>query len=336
MINFQLHYMKYKGETQKAREKFLQQKQLSQKEMEIIEKDFRGRDYSYYESMQGKDSAYYESMNDNEIFLPERYSADATYHRISKSIQPGISRLSFIKYAAAVVLLISVTFGVYLFNKPVENVIVSTSYGERKQVDLPDGSVVILNSLSSVTYPENINKGRTRKIELHGEAYFDVAKDTQRTFIVKASEIEIKVLGTKFNISAYENDENIITDLYEGAVSVSPAGGNSLQLKPGEQAVYNRKADHLGVTAINDKNKSEWINGSIYFENIPLKNIFKILEREKNITFHILDGVDKELKLTAKFSNNESVDEILEQLSLPGRFTFEKKENIYIINKQKH
>ena len=328
--------MKYNSITQKAREKFLQQKQLSQKELEIIEKDFRGKDYSYYESIQGTDSAYTESTNDNEIFIPERYSADATYSKISQSIQPGVSRLYFIKYAATIALLIAITFGVYQFNKPAENMIVSTSYGKRKQVDLPDGSIVILNSLSSVSYPKNIHKNLTREIELRGEAYFDVAKDEQRAFVVKASEIKIKVLGTKFNVSAYENDENITTNLYEGAVSLSFGAGNDLQLKPGDQAVYNKKNDSVEISASEDKNNSAWINGSMYFENIPLKNIFKILEREMNIFFRISDEVDKELKLTAKFNNNESVDEILEHLSLPGRFTFEKKENVYIINKLKH
>ena len=325
--------MKYNNATQKARNKFLQQKQLSRKEQDILEKDFLGKDYAYYESIQDKE---YESENDTEFFLPEQYSADTTYRKIAQFIQPGISRMSFIKYAAAITLLIAMTFGVYQFNKPAENVIVSTSFGERKQIDLPDGSVVILNSLSSVSYPGNIHNGKTRKIELHGEAYFDVAKDEQREFVVNASEIEIKVLGTKFNISSYENDDNITTDLYEGAILLSHGANNSLQLKPGEQAVYNRKSDIIEVLAINDKNNSTWTEGSIYFENIPLKNIFKILEREKNIVFRIADDVDKELKLTAKFNNNETVDEILEHLSLPGRFTFEKKGNEYIINKLKH
>ena len=315
--------MKYKGDIQKTREKFLQQKTLSQQEKEVIEKDFKGKDY-----------AYYESIKDTEAFLPEQYSADATYRRIRKSIEPGVSRLSFIRYAAAVTVLIAVSFGVYLFSKPVENMLVSTSYGEKKQIDLPDGSTVILNSLSSVSYSKDMHKNRTRKIELSGEAYFDVAKDTQRQFIVKASEVEITVLGTKFNISAYENDENIITDLYEGAVAISAGGaGDSQKLKPSEQAIYNKKSEKIDILPSKDNN-SAWVAGSIHFENIPLKNIFKILEREKNIEFHISDKIDKELKLTAKFNNNESVEEILEHLSMPGEFTFEKKDNIYIINKR--
>ena len=325
--------MKYQSATQKARKKYLLQKQLSQKELDIIEKDYLSKDYLYYESIREKDYKY---ENGTEFFLPEQYSADATYRKIRQSIQPGISRLSFIKYAASIALLITVTFGVYHFNKPVENVIVSTSFGERKQISLPDGSVVILNSLSSVSYPENIHKSRTREIKLRGEAYFDVTKDERRKFVVNASEIDIKVLGTKFNISAYENNEIITTDLYEGAVSISHGANNSLRLKPGEQAIFHKKSNRVEVSTITDKNNIAWTDGSIFFENIPLKNIYKILEREKNLVFRIADDVDIELKLTAKFVNNESIDEILEHLSQPGGFTFEKKDNVYIIKKRKH
>ena len=317
--------MRYKSSTQKARQKFLQQKQLSKEERTIIEKDLQGKDY-----------AYYESVKNEEIFLPEQYSAEATYNKINRTIQPGISRLSIIKYAASIALLISVSFGIYQFNKAPDNITASTSYGERKQISLPDGSTVILNSLSSVSYPENIHKNSTRKIKLSGEAYFDVAKDEQRSFVVKTPEqIEIKVLGTKFNVSAYENDENITTDLYEGAVSIAAGSGDSLRLNPGEQAMYNKKSAKIEVSAI-DHSNSEWIKGSIHFEHIALKNIFKVLEREKNITFRISGDVEQNLRLTAKFNNNESVDEILERLSHPGNFTFEKTENIYIIIKQKH
>ena len=316
--------MKYKSKVQKAREKFLKLKPLSQKEKTVIENDFRGKDY-----------AFFKSVKDEELFLPERYSAEVTYSKIARTIQPAYSRLSIIKYAAAIALFISVSFGIYQLNKTPDNIIASTSYGERKQVDLPDGSTVILNSLSNVSYSKNLHKNNTREVKLSGEAYFDVAKDEQKSFVVKASEVEIRVLGTKFNVSAYDNDDNITTELYEGAVSIEDESGNSLRLNPGEQAMYNKKIDKIEISA-SDINYSEWIKGSIHFDNIPLKNIFKILEREKNITFRISDDVDKELKLTAKFNNNETIEEILEYLSLPGKFTFEKKDNIYIINKLKH
>ncbi|MDR2915498.1 MAG: FecR domain-containing protein [Tannerella sp.] len=317
--------MNYKDTVQHARKKFLRQRKLSQTEIEIIEKDFDGKDYTYYKSIKDKD-----------FFLPERYSADTTYHKIKQTIQPGISSLSLLKYAAVIISLTIITFGVYHLNKAPGDIFISTLHGERKQIELPDGSTVILNSLSSVSYPEKIQKGRTREIKLDGEAYFDIVKNSQIPFIVKASGIEVKVLGTKFNVSAYKNDENITTSLYEGAVAISSDSGETIRLEPGKQAAYNKKTNNIELFPITNEHQSTWINGSMYFENISLKEILKILEREKNITFKISDEINKELKLTAKFTHNESVEDILEYLSQSGEFTFEKKENIYTINKQKH
>ncbi len=323
--------MNYRNMVQNARKKFLQQKQLSFAEKEILEKDFKGKDY-----------AYYKSIKDTKMHLPGQYSADATYRKIEQRIRPeavqkGVSKLRpLLKYAAAITLLIIAAFGIYHLNNTPETIFLSTSYGERKQVTLPDGSIVILNSLSSVSYPENIHNSRTREIVLKGEAVFNVTKDIQRTFIVKVSEVEIKVLGTKFNVSAYENDENITTSLYEGAVSISSNSGEARQLKPGEQVMYNKKSNQMELLSTIDENHSAWTRGNLCFENIPLKDIFKILEREKDISFNISDEINKDLKLTAKFNHNESVEEMLEYLSQSGDFTFEKKEKTYYINKQKH
>lgn len=317
--------MKYKSIVQNARRKYLQQQPLSDNEKELIEKDFRGKDY-----------AYYQSIKEKEIILPEKYSAEATFLTIGQAIRPGKSYLHLARYAAAVTLLIITTFAVYQLNKAPENILVSTSFGERKQIELPDGSTVILNSLSTVSYPENMHKAKMRQVELEGEAYFDIKTEKQRPFIVNAAEVEIKVSGTKFNVSAYQNDENITTSLYEGAVSVSFGSGNTLHLKPGEQAICNKKNGQIEHSIMEDVNQNAWIKGSMHFENVSLNDIFKILEREKNMTFKISDDVNKELKLTAKFNNNESVEEILEHLSRSGGFEFEKKEETYWINKQKH
>lgn len=317
--------MTYKSNIQNTRKKFLQQKPLSDVENDILEKDFGRKDY-----------VYYKTITDEEILLSGQYTADATWPRIEQAIKPKKIYHSLIKYAAAITVLIIVASGIYHLNKIPENVYVSTSYGERKQITLPDGSTVILNSLSSVSYPENIHKGKKREIKLDGEAYFDVAKDRKKPFIVKASEIDIRVLGTKFNVSAYKNDEYIITSLYEGAVAITFGAENSIQLKPDKQAVYHKKTDTIELSEITDENQSAWISDSMYFENIPLKDIFKILERERDITFSVSAEINKELKLTAKFNKNESVEEILEYLSQSGNFTFEKKDNSFLINKQKH
>lgn len=317
--------MKYKNKIQNTRKKFLQQKPLSEKEQEIIDKDFRGKDYTYYES-----------IKDNPILLAEKYSAETTFRRIEPAMRTGKPQLPILKYAAAIALLVITTFGLYQLNKTPENIRVSTSYGEKKQITLPDGSSVIMNSLSSLSYPKNIHKANIREVKLEGEAYFEVTSNKKSPFIVNASETSVKVLGTKFNVSAYLNDDNITTSLYEGSVSVSFESGNSIQLNPGEQAIYNKKNRHVRISEIEDDSQNAWIKGSMYFENISLEDIFRILEREKNITFKISDNVNKELKLTAKFNHNESIEEMLEHLSRAGGFTFEQQDNTYLINKQKH
>jgi ferric-dicitrate binding protein FerR (iron transport regulator) len=318
--------MKYKKATQKARKKFLQQKQLSEKEKAVIENDFDGKDYDYFKA-----------TKDRVIHLPEKYSADATFRQIEQTMQTVLSRRSLLKYAAAVALLLIAAFGAYRMNTATDEILVSTSYGERKQVRLPDGSTVILNSLSSVTCPGDMHRRPVREVILDGEAYFDVAKDARRPFIVKASEVEVRVTGTKFNLSAYGNDEHVSASLYEGSVAVTFGAGDSVRLlKPGERAEYDRTSGTAATAAIDGEHQSAWIKGSMSFENIRIKDIFKILEREKNISFLVSDEINRDFRITAKFNHDESVEEILEYLSQAGGFTVEKDKNRYIIKKQKH
>ncbi|MDR1380580.1 MAG: FecR domain-containing protein [Tannerella sp.] len=318
--------MKYKSTIQNARKKVLLRKQLSEREKAAVERDFSGRDYDYYLS-----------AKDGELLLPEKYSADATFQKIKRAMRYGISRRRMLKYAAAVALLLAAAAGVYRFSGAPEEIRVSTSYGERRQLRLPDGSTVILNSLSSVSYAGNIHRGRVRQITLDGEAYFDVAKDARRPFTVKASGVEVRALGTRFNVSAYGNDGYVAASLYEGSVSVAFGGrGDTLLLKPGEQAVCSKTSGRAERAALDGENRSAWITGSMYFENTRLKDIFKILEREKNVSFLVTGGINTDVRITAKFSRGESLEEILTFLGSPGGFAFEKNENAYIIKKQEH
>lgn len=338
--------MKYKQTTQQIRIKFLQQKPLSSEEQKALEKDFKGKDYMHYQS-----------DKDKRLLLPEQYMADATYRIVERRIaglpqttsatptvlpDPQTSsthRRSFLySAAAAIAVLLITTLGIYLFHQRPETVITSTTYGERKQIILPDGSTVILNSLSSVSYPENLHKNHLREIELKGEAFFDVVKDPQRPFVVKSNRTTLKVLGTRFDLSAYQNDEKITARLYEGAVSVAFASGEAVRLNPGEKAVYNKKTNEvtlLTISTMNTSDHSEWIKGHLYFENQPLKEIFSVLKREKEISLNISPSVNQDLKITAQFTQNESIEEILEYLSETGAFTFERKGQTYFITNQK-
>lgn len=124
--------------------------------------------------------------------------------------------------------------------KPVPRLTVST-LAEVRTIRLPDHTEVTLNRYSSLTYPERF-KGDTREVQLQGEAYFEVAKDARHPFIVQAQEVNVKVLGTHFNVEAYQPDASIKTTLLEGRVAVNiPHTGEEMVLSPNESAIYDKE-----------------------------------------------------------------------------------------------
>lgn len=310
--------MRYKNTIQHARAKFLKRKNLSEKERILLEKDFSGKDYIYYQRIEG-----------NEILLPEQYSADVTYSRVEHVFAGKHPHQSILKYAVAAALFICTTIGLYYINNNPKILTVSTSYGEKINIALPDGSTVTLNSLSSVSYPKNM-KGKTREVVLEGEAFFNVVKNDRKTFTVRAQEIDIKVLGTQFNVLAYADDDKIVASLYEGSVTVSSDSGEIFELRPGEQAVYDKHIKSIDIEYL-EENAKDWMDGSLYFDHKPLREIWKTLDREKNISFEVSDQVNSDLKITASFNRNDSIDDILDILGQTGEFTFERTGNVYII-----
>lgn len=316
--------MKYNNKVQLARQKYLKGLPLSDQERALIEKDLSGNDFLFFTS-------------DNTPFiLPDKYTADTTYTFVEKRIGKTLHRkyrsfTKYIGYVAAILLLAILSTVIYNnFTQP-STLYVSTSYGEKKEVTLPDGSVVILNSMSSVSYPSKMN-GKTREVTLLGEAYFDVAKSPDKIFIVKVEDIEVKVLGTKFNINAYESKEYITTTLFEGIVSVGVHAGYTRKLKPGEQAVFKKKTETLEIRQLTNPDiEMAWRNNVLSFENERFADILEVLSREHNVTFDIDNEPLKQLRITAHFASGESVDSALVILGRSAGFTYVKKDNKYQI-----
>lgn len=316
--------MKYNTKIQKARQKYLKGLPLSEQEQALIEKDLSDKDFLFFTS------------DDAPLILPDKYKADTTYRLVEKQIRLNKSIMSrplikYAGYAAAVLLLFLISTVVYNYAKQPEVLYVTTSYGEKKEVELPDGSVVILNSLSSIAYPQKMN-GKTREVSLEGEAYFDVVKNPNQAFIVKAKNIEVKVLGTKFNIDAYENQEHITTTLFDGIVSVEVHSGYTKKLKPGEQAVFSKKTEKLEVQQLKDLDiETAWRNNLLVFENEPLIDILDALSREHNVNFEINNQTLAELRITARFASGESIERALTILGQTAEFTYIKQGNKYKI-----
>jgi len=159
---------------------------------------------------------------------------------------------------------------------------ITTPAGGQYQVTLPDGSRVWLNASSSLRYPVKFVQ-QARQVELSGEAYFEVNKQTgqtgRRSFIVQTGDQQVEVLGTHFNISGYTNDAVIKTTLLEGSVNVRSKSGNGVLLKPGQMAVNNHNQGAIRVTAADVEDVMAWKNGLFIFNNEHIRDIMTKLAR---------------------------------------------------------
>jgi ferric-dicitrate binding protein FerR (iron transport regulator) len=184
---------------------------------------------------------------------------------------------------------------------------------------LPDGSKVWLNVNSSLTYTDHFATGK-RLVELKGEGYFEVVKNTANPFIVNAGpSYSIEVLGTSFNVSAYPDDRTIETTLTKGSVMIKAAAkdGNSItcRLKPSEKAEYQKDSKQLDIKQVDTDVDTGWMNGEIIFKQEPMGNILNKLSRCYNVKFDVKDRTVMDAVITARFKD-EQLSQVMEYLKV--------------------
>jgi ferric-dicitrate binding protein FerR (iron transport regulator) len=238
---------------------------------------------------------------------------------------PAVDFLRKLERAAAILFIPLLLAGVWLFNtrQPVrsgeEQIMYNTvevPLGMRSSMVLPDGTSVSLNAGSTLKYPVAFQQ-EDRRVELTGEAYFDVKKDRHRPFIVSTSDIAVHVLGTSFNCSAYPDDEQIITALVEGEIEISGKanGQHRLSVKPGEVAVFSKQGKTI------EKNKAgldkyiAWKSGKLIFRDDPMTTVLDKVGRWYNVEFRVEDEEILGYEYSATFSG-ESLDQVLKMLAL--------------------
>ena len=202
-------------------------------------------------------------------------------------------------------------------------------FGKQFELLLSDGTQVTLNSGSSLRYPVNFIAGKDRKVFLKGEAYFDVAKDASHPFIVNADQINIRVLGTQFNLSFYPEDEDISTVLVEGSVALYKEGADmkkntSTQLVPGQQAAFNKTKNEMSVNEVDTHNHTAWKDGYLLFKASPFYRIRSKLERHFNISIEDKTQLLHNQVYTATF-RNETIEEILEAFKEDTPFQYKRE-----------
>ncbi|WP_316828557.1 FecR family protein [Pedobacter miscanthi] len=208
---------------------------------------------------------------------------------------------------------------------------IETPRGGQYQVNLPDGTKVWLNAGSSLRYPAQFAAAK-REVQLQGEAYFEVAKKTihekeasrRSPFIVKTSSQEVEVLGTHFNISSYQEEDNTKTTLLEGMVAVHPlsngTSGTDKILKPGEQAVLN--GESIKVAAVDTEQVMAWKEGFFMFDDEDLQSIMHKVARWYDVEVDFKDAGLKTKGFSGTVSRFSNVSQLLKKIELTGSVHF--------------
>lgn len=268
----------------------------------------------------------------------ERYNKDEAYSRFlnrtrqTHQKEKTVKKLSLHKFfygAAAVALLCLISFASYRtgteqVKKQFAEMVVEAPLGSKTRLYLPDGTLVWLNAGSTITYSQGFGV-EERKLKLSGEGYFEVTHNKQLPFEITTKELQLKVLGTKFNFRNYPEDEEVSVSLLEGKVCLRNYLKNDAlcYLEPDQKAILNKKNGKLMVSASEARYTAEWTNGFLFFDEELLPDIIKELERSYNVKIYIEDESLKTFRFYGNFVRKEqAIQEILEMLASTGKLEY--------------
>ncbi len=230
---------------------------------------------------------------------------------------------TWMRIAAMFVLPFISALGVYLFmsdKNVTEPLLVSVERGQKASITLPDGSKVWLNSLSELTYNSDFNTEK-RELLLVGEAYFEVASNPDKPFVVRSNEITVEALGTAFGVKAYTDDVSVSSILMHGKVRVTTPNGTII-LKPNERIQYDRELATTRQSSVtNAVDFTGWIHNELRFENESLYEITRNIQRIYNVEIIFSTERLKKLRYTGTVDNN-SLESVLNLISLTSPVSF--------------
>lgn len=241
--------------------------------------------------------------------------------------------------AAAVALLLLASVAWFYWLSPTREQVLSTVHQQRSFI-LEDGTEVVLNAASSLKYPKTFDS-LTREVELVGEAFFKVANDHKRPFIVHTQHAKLKVLGTSFNLRAYPDEYKTETSLIEGALEVSLNNkvAQAVRLKPSEKLViYNgidkkktwgsagKEIRRSKISFFHPKDtmaiETSWLNNKLVFKDTPFAELARTLERKYGVAFEFQGSKAPTLRFNAVFEQ-ENIDQILTALKMASNFSYQ-------------
>lgn len=312
--------------------KFLSSRFPSETEEKVQKWIVKGKD------TQAKEKASLDYWNELEVKADsntyaalERVNLRIGYNK--EHLKNIVSYRKFTRVAAVIIpLFLLGGFLLYSLSVGDELIEVTAAYGEQKRLLLPDSSEIWLNAGSSIIYPKTFAENK-RLVTLDGEAYFIVSKDTTKPFIVETSHLSVKVLGTKFNVKAYADDERVSATLTSGKVEVKVHSQLPRILQPNERLTYDESTSHIDISTVESIDTDSWIKGRLFFANATAEEIFRALERRYNTTIENTLSIPATRRYTVKFLKDENLNEMLNILADIIGFTYQQNENKIIITK---
>ena len=212
---------------------------------------------------------------------------------------------------------------------------IKVPYGKRFELTLSDGTNVHLNSGTSLKYPVRFIKSENRQVFLNGEAFFEVTKDTKHPFVVNSNDMDVKVLGTKFNVTSYKEDVKTYTVLVEGSVAASNkiVDNEEVLLKPGNRVFFENK--HLKTETVDVRKYIAWVTGELMFIDDSFGVITNKLERKYNVDIVNKYEALNDIMITATFKN-ENIDQVLKTFQTYKAFDYTINNQVITITKPKN
>ena len=282
----------------------------------------------YLSDMLDRDAFLLEQELDADL-LPNANQSERIYRKIERNIfKTKILKIS-LRVAAIILPLILLTGITFYINQQVdlfgnsEFAEIYAPKGEKVRLHFHDGTEVFLNADSKIRYPKKFGLTK-RKVYLEGEAYFNVASNKRRPFIVYTDKSFVSVLGTSFNVNAYQTDKEIKVVLDEGRVNFSSAG-NTYTLKPGQKFIFDKITGEARVANLSrSTDESLWRDNYIRLQDTPMNEMLNLLDRQFDVRFRVIDTKASHYSFTLT-TNDKPLDFVLDELEkiAPIKFTHE-------------
>lgn len=208
---------------------------------------------------------------------------------------------------------------------------ITTPRGGQYKVELEDGTRVWLNAASSIKFPQAFT-GTNREVELSGEAYFEVAKNKTKPFIVKANGTQVQVFGTHFNVNAYSDNSDVTTTLVEGSVRMSNAA-SAVMLLPGQQGTVAQNGAAIKMSKADTEESLAWVNGFFVFHDESIINIMKQVVRWYDVDVQYNDEDVKQNEFGGTISRYKNITELLNNMQLTGTIHYKIEGRRVILTK---